>query len=104
MVAAGMAGPDTVKYKIALILGAILGAIVIGDGLVKSMRAERHSSQLTATVGVLSPQELAASVVECEAPLQPGKPRRHDAAYCAEVSRRLDNQPLQIVDTPARKP
>ena len=99
-----MVGPDTVKYKIALTLGAILGALLIGDGLVKSMRAERHSSQLTATVRALSPQELAASVAECEAPLQPGKARRHDAAYCAEVSRRLDNQPLQIVDTPARKP
>ncbi len=104
MVAAGVVGPDTVKYKIALTLGAILGAILIGDGLVKSMRAERHSSQLTATVEALSPQELAARVAECESPPQPGKPPRHDAAYCAEVSRRLDNQPLQIVDTPARKP
>jgi hypothetical protein len=92
------------KYKIAVTLFMVLCAIVIGDGLVKSKRAERNSSLITETVAALSPQQLAVSVAECDAQQRPGQARPHDAAFCAEVSRRLDNQPLQIVDTPNRAP
>jgi hypothetical protein len=88
-------------HKSALAVLVILGgAIVIGDGLFKSNRAERKSTALRTAVAELSPQELALSVAACDAPPRPGESPRRDAAYCAEVSRRLDDQPLQIVETP----
>jgi hypothetical protein len=95
---------NTMRHRIAVALFVILGAIVIGDGLVKSRRAEQNSSTLTSRVAALSPQQLAVSVAECDARQRQGGSGPHDAAFCAEVSRRLDNQPLQIVDTPNRMP
>ena len=31
---------------------------------------------------------------------RPADPFKHDAAYCAEVFRAIEDQPLQIVETP----
>jgi hypothetical protein len=93
---------DLRRHKSALAALAILACVVvIGDGLLKSKRAERNTTTLRAAVAALSPQELAVAVAACEAPVRRGEPPRRDAAYCAEVSRRLDEQPLQIVETPA---
>ena len=88
-------------HKFALAVLVILGgAVVIGDGLFKSNRAERNSTALRTAVAELSPQELAARVAACDAPSPQAESPRRDAAYCAEVNRRVDNQPLQIVETP----
>jgi hypothetical protein len=93
------------KYTGAVIVFACLAAIFIGDGLVKTKRAGQKAQSLTATVSALSSQELAARVRDCEAARQPRQARPpHDAAYCAEVMRVIDNQSLQIVTTPQRTP
>ncbi len=93
------------KYTGAVIVFACLAAIFVGDGLVNTRRAARKAQSLTATVSAMSPQELAARVRDCESGGQPGQARQsHDAAYCAEVMRIIDNQSLQIVTTPQRMP
>jgi len=88
------------KYKVAVGALVILAAILIGDGYRNSRRAEQNTSNVRAAVLALSPQQLAASGTECDTQRRPGEPPPHGAAYCAEVSRRLDDQPLQIVDLP----
>ena len=85
------------KYKVGVVALVILAAILIGGGYRNSQRAERNTSTVRAAVSALSPQQLAASGTECDAQ-RPGEPPAHGAAYCAEVNRRLDDQPLQIVD------
>ena len=93
------------KYTAAIIVFACLAAIFVGDGWVKTKRVEHKAQSLTASVSAMSPQELAARVRECDSAGQPGQERPpHDAAYCAEVMRVVDNQPLQIVTTPQADP
>jgi hypothetical protein len=89
------------KYKAALVLLVILSAVVIGDGFLKSRHVEQNTSKLKAAVAALSIQQLAVSIVDCDAQHPQGGRRLHDAAYCEEVRRRLDTEPLQSVEIPA---
>jgi hypothetical protein len=89
------------KYKAALVLLVILSAVVIGDGFLKSRHVEQNTSKLKAAVAALSIQQLAVSIVDCDAQRPQGGRRLHDAAYCEEVRRRLDTEPLQSVEIPA---
>jgi hypothetical protein len=86
------------KYKVAVSLLVILAIILIGDGYRNSKRTEQKTSAVRSAVSALSPEQLAARGAECDAQRGPGEPPPHAADYCAEVSRRLDDQPLQIVD------
>lgn len=87
------------KYQAAVtVLVIVVCGIVIGDGYRVTRRAQRSKSTLRTAVAELTIQQLAATIQECDAPRDRNKPPMHDAAYCEEVSRRLDAQPLQITD------
>ncbi len=83
------------KYTVAMVVLVTLGAIVIGDGYVRTVRAEQHMLLLRAALSKLSVQQLAAQSGECLS--RPGGrgPANHDAAYCAEVVQALSAKPLE---------
>ena len=83
------------KYTVAMVILFVLGAAVIGDGYVKSVRAEQYTLKVRATVSALTLQQLATTVWECDA--QRGAPRAHGPIYCSEASSRLDSLPLEAV-------
>jgi hypothetical protein len=80
----------------------ILGGVVIGDGFIKTRRAEQSTSTLRATIAAMSIQQLAGALRDCDPPPGSGQPLNHDAAYCAEVVRVIEDRPLQAVDTEHR--
>jgi hypothetical protein len=94
---------NAMKYKVAVAVLVVLCAIVIGDGYRITRRTEQNKHTLHTAVAELSIQQLAASIKECDTPRDQHKPPIHDAAYCEEISRRLDTQPLQIVEAPEPK-
>jgi hypothetical protein len=83
------------KYTVAMAVLIALGAVVIGDGYVRSVRAEQYTLKVRATVSTLTLQQLATTVRDCDG--QRGVPRAHGPIYCAEASRRLDSVPLEAV-------
>jgi len=90
------------KYKSAAIaVLAILSVVVIGDGFLKSKHVEQNASKLRAAVSALSAQQLAVSIADCDADHRQGERRAHNAAFCEEVRRRLDTEPLQSVEIAA---
>ena len=89
------------KYKAAIGLLVILSAVVIGDGFLRSRHVEQKTSKLREAVSALSIQQLAVSIADCDAQRPQGGRPLHDAAYCEEVRRRLDTEPLQSVEIAA---
>jgi hypothetical protein len=83
------------KYTVATIVLVTLGAIVIGDGYIKSVRAEQHTLVLRAALSKMSVQQLAARSWECSSQLGARSPANHDTAYCAEVVQALSAKPLE---------
>ena len=92
------------KYQAPIVLIVILSAVAIGDAFLKSRHVEQHTSKLRAAIAALSIQQLAVSMADCDAQHPQGEPRLHDAAYCDEVRRRLDTEPLQSVEIAAPDP
>jgi hypothetical protein len=92
-----------IKYA-AVIAVVIFGGMVIGDGYLKTRRAEQSTSTLHANVSSLSIQQLAGELRDCDPPPGSGQPVNHDAVYCAEVMRVIEDRPLQAVDTAPRSP
>jgi hypothetical protein len=89
---------------LAVIGVVILGGIVIGDGVIKTRHAEQSTSTLRATLSAMSIQQLAGALRDCDPPPGAGQALNHDAAYCAEVMRVIEDRPLQAVDTARRPP
>jgi hypothetical protein len=83
---------------VAVALLAILGALFLGDGYVKTRRIEETSSTLRAHLAAMSIQELAGRVRECDPPIGSDQRVTRDAAYCAEVMRAIEDRPLQAVE------
>jgi len=77
---------------------AMLAVLLIGDGYLRTRRVSEHAGMVKTAVSAMSIQELARRVQECDEGV------KHDAAYCAEVIRRIEAQPLQIVEMPAPVP
>lgn len=92
------------KYKVAVVTVAILAAVVIGDGYLRTRRADQKASVLKSAVSAMSIQELARASEECDSAQSPGGTAKQDAAYCAEVYRAIEDQPLQIVEMQASPP
>ena len=86
------------KFTIVAIISVILGAIVIGDGYIKTRRAEQHAVTVTTSLSTMSIQELSQRSEECDQSKGRGQSGKHDAAYCAEVWREIEARPLQAVE------
>ncbi len=83
-------------------VAVILAVVLIGDGYLRTRRATLHAQKVQSAVSSMTIQELARRVRECEPTDGRGGPARQapakaEAAYCEEVMRRIDAQPLQIV-------
>jgi hypothetical protein len=87
---------------VAVIVIAILGGIVIGDGYLRTRRADQSRTTLHANISAMSIQQLAGEVRDCDPPVGSGQPVNHDTAYCAEVIRVIEDRPLQAVRPPQR--
>jgi hypothetical protein len=86
-----------------VVAAAILAAVgFVGSGYLHTRRAERKADRERATVHAMTQQALAAAIARCDAVRAGNPPRdaaaRRDAAYCEEVSREMDNRPLEIVE------
>jgi hypothetical protein len=97
-----------VKYIIvAISVAAVLATLVfVGSGYLNTRRADRESEDLRAKVHAMTLQDLAAAIARCDATPGSEEPRREavppgavrrDAVYCEDVTRELDNRPLEIV-------
>jgi hypothetical protein len=92
-----------VKYILVTIsAAALLGTLVfVGSGYLNTRRAERKADDLRAKIHAMTLQDLAAAIAQCDAAPSPDEPRRgamrRDPAYCEDVTRELDNRPLEIV-------
>ena len=88
------------KYKVTVGALVILAALFLGDAYLRTHSAAQKTSELKTVVSAMSVQQLAAASKECdEAVSLRGRPA-HDAAYCAEVFRAIEDQPLQMVEMP----
>ncbi len=86
------------KYKLTVVAAVILAVIFMGDGYLRTRRADQKTGALKTAVSAMSIQQLAKASEECDLAQAGG--RTKDAGYCAEVFRAIEDQPLQIVATP----
>jgi len=89
------------KKKLMIVMSAllaILGALFIGDGYLKTRRVEQTTSTLRASLAAMSIQELAGRVRDCDPPVGSDQRVTRDPAYCAEVMRAIEDRPLQAVE------
>jgi hypothetical protein len=105
-----------VKYIIVTISAAVVLAtlVFIGNGYLHTRRSDREADDLRATVHAMTLQDLAAAIARCDAASGAHEPSRgeppngalrRDAAFCEDVTRELDNRPLEIVKVkPAAAP
>jgi hypothetical protein len=82
-----------------VIAAVILAAIFMGDGYLRTRRADQKTGALKTAISAMSIQQLAKASEECDL-AQAGRRDKHDAGYCAEVFRAIEDQPLQLVETP----
>jgi hypothetical protein len=91
------------KYKLVVVAVVILAVIVVGDGYLRTRRADQKASGLKSAVSAMSIQQLARASEECDSAQSPGAPAKYDAGYCEEVFRAIEAQPLQLVQPPPPK-
>ena len=102
---------NPVKYIIVAISAAVVLAtlVFVGSGYLSTRSADRKADDLRGKVHAMTAQDLAAAIARCDATPSPDEPRggavRHDAAFCEDVAREVDNRPLEIVNVkPAAAP
>lgn len=93
-----------IKYKVMVVAGVFVALIVLGDGYLRTRRADQSTSVLKSKVSAMTIQQLAKASEECDSEQShseqsPGGQVKHDAAYCAEVFRAIEAEPLHIVET-----
>jgi len=88
------------KYKVTVGALVILAVLFLGDAYLRTRSAAQKTSELKTAVSAMSLQQLAAASKECDEALSLGGRAKHDAAYCAEVFRAIEDQPLQMVEVP----
>jgi hypothetical protein len=81
-----------------VVAAVIVALIFIGDAYLRTRRADQKTGALKSAVSAMSIQQLAKASEECDLAQAGG--RAKDAGYCAEVFRAIEDQPLQIVETP----
>ena len=87
------------KYKVTVAAAVVLAVLFMGDGYLRTRRADQKTGALKTAVSTMSIQQLAKASQECDLAQASGQVK-HDAGYCAEVFRAIEDQPLQIVVTP----
>jgi hypothetical protein len=90
------------KYKVMVVAVAILAIIVVGDGYLRTRRADQKAVGLRSAVSAMSIQQLARASEECDSTQSPGAPPKHDPGYCAEVFRAIEAEPLHMVQPPPK--
>jgi hypothetical protein len=88
------------KYKVTVVAVMIVAAIFLSDGYLRTRHADHKTSMLKSTISALSIQQLAQASQECDSAQSSGGRAKHDTAYCAEVYRVIEAEPLQIVEAP----
>ena len=95
------------KYKVvAVIVLLVLAALAIGDGYLRTRRAERRILTMKSQVSGMSIQQLARAEAECDsAPAARVPPTRgpatwRDGEFCEEVARAIEAEPMHIVNVP----
>lgn len=84
--------------KVIAVVAVILALIFVGDAYLRTRRADQKTGALKSAVSGMSIQQLAKASAECDSAQAEGRPT--DAGFCAEVFRAIEDQPLQIVETP----
>jgi hypothetical protein len=86
------------KYNIAMIVLVLFGVVVIANGYIQSNRDKQKLLQIRATVSAMSPQKLAAGISNCDPVRSSGEHPKYKSTLCAEISRAIDEQRLELVD------
>jgi hypothetical protein len=93
------------KYKVMAVIALLaLAVLAIGDGYLRTRRAERSVSAMKSRVSGMSIQQLARAEADCDS-WQPARApmQRRDGEFCEEVARAIEAEPLQIVGPRAPK-
>jgi hypothetical protein len=86
------------KYTtIGMVVLAALVAVVIGDGYIKTRRAEQKTVTLNSALSTMSIQELSGRSKECDESPAGRESGKHDSDYCVAAWREIEARPLQIV-------
>jgi hypothetical protein len=85
------------KYKVTVAAAVVLAVLFVGDGYLRTRRVDQKTGALKSAVSTMSIQQLAKASEECDL-ARAGGQVKHDAGYCAEVFRAIEDQPLQIVE------
>lgn len=88
------------KNTIVIVVSAILMAIAIGGGYLKTRHADRNTATLTSNLAAMSIQELSVHSKQCDESAAGRESGRHDSDYCTAVWREIEARPLQIVESP----
>jgi hypothetical protein len=92
-----------VKYKaIAVVAVLVLAVLAIGDGYLRTQRAERRVLTMKSRVSGMSIQQLARAAEECDSELaaSAAPAMRRDAGFCEEVARAIEAEPMHLVTVP----
>ncbi|MGC1522143.1 MAG: hypothetical protein WA803_11440 [Steroidobacteraceae bacterium] len=92
------------KNTIAIAASAILMAIAIGGGYLKTRHAEHATATLESSLSTMSIQDLSVRSKQCDDSPAGRESGRHDSDYCTAVWREIEARPLQIVESPEGTP
>jgi hypothetical protein len=87
------------KNTIAIV-SAILMAIAIGGGYIRTRHAEHDTVTLKSSLSTMSIQDLSVRSKQCDESPAGRESGRHDSDYCTAVWREIEARPLQIVESP----
>lgn len=88
------------KNTMAMVVSAILLAIAIGGGYLKTRHAEHGTATPASGLAAMSIQELSVRSKQCDESPAGRQSGRHDSDYCTAVWREIEARPLQIVASP----
>lgn len=95
------------KYQVmAVIVLLALAVLAIGDGYLRTRRAERSVAVMKSRVSQMSIQQLARAEADCDSALPASVPQasaplhRRDADFCEGVARAIEAEPMHLVKVP----
>ncbi len=91
------------KYKMmAAVALLVLIILAIGDGYLRTRRADRRVSTMKSQISGMSIQQLARAAAQCDSalPAQAAPAKRGDTEFCEEVARAIEAEPMHLVTVP----